>query len=100
MNAPMVVDYEKDGQTVKGLVKPVAQRLPVLARAQFGRLDRLRRCDQLRRAGRVREHRSEDRGARLISDDHVPGTGKYAEFCPSLGRQGLAGAKPTTRTPA
>ena len=22
MNAPMVVDYEKDGQTVKGLIKP------------------------------------------------------------------------------
>ena len=54
MNAPMVIDYEKDGRSVMAK-EAVAQRLPVLARALVGRPDQLRRRDQLlREAGRVR----------------------------------------------
>ena len=38
----------------------------------------------LREADGVQEHRSEDRPADRTIADHKPGTGKYADFCPSL----------------
>ena len=83
MNAPMLVDFQKDGADDQGPAQAGAQRLSVLAGAQHGRRDQLRRRQGLRQAERVQEHRSEDRPADLDMD-HKPGTGKEASFCPAL----------------
>ena len=68
----------------------VAQRLPVLARALAGRPDRLRQRDQLRQAGRVREHRRQDRPADLQRRPQA-GHRQVRRVLPvAVGRQGLA----------
>lgn len=82
MNAPMVVDYKKDGKTVKGLLKPARNgylywlsRSPnaigFVGATNYVRQDVFKSIDA--RTGRP-----------TYNADKVPGTGRKASFCPSL----------------
>ena len=95
----MVVDYEKDGPDRQRLGQAVAQRLPVLARrnsdGSIGFVDATNYVEQDVFAS------IDPKTEHPITGNHVPGTGKYAEFCPSLwGGKDWPCTKPTTRTPA
>ena len=83
MNAPMVVDYEKDGQTVKGLVKPSRNGyLYWLERAPDGQIGFVDATNYVKQD--VFASIDAKTGRPTYNEDHKPGTGKYAEFCPSL----------------
>ena len=83
MNAPMVVDYEKDGQTVKGLVKPSRNGyLYWLERNSDGSIGFVDGTNYVEQD--VFASIDPKTGRPTYHDEHVPGTGKYAEFCPSL----------------
>ena len=83
MNAPMVVDYEKDGQAVKGLIKPSRNGyLYWLERnpdGSIGFVDATNYVEQ-----NVFASIDPATGRPTYNEEHKPGTGKYAEFCPSL----------------
>ncbi|NJO33264.1 MAG: PQQ-dependent dehydrogenase, methanol/ethanol family [Rhodospirillales bacterium] len=83
MNAPLVVDYEKDGQTVKGLVKISRNGYMYwLERKDDGSIgynDAMPYVYQ-----NVFTGIDAETGRPTYDPAHVPGTGKYAEFCPSL----------------
>ena len=83
MNAPMVVDYKSDGKDVKGLLKPARNGYLYWLSRSDRRRHRLRQRHQLRQAGRVQEHRCEDRAPDLQRE---PGARdrQEADFCPSL----------------
>ena len=66
VSPPILIDYQRGGRTVKGLVNVGAQRHPVFPRAH-GRPDQLRRGDAVRAAERLSRLRSEDRAARCRS---------------------------------
>ena len=83
MNAPMVVDYEKDGQTVKGLIKPSRNGyLYWLERSPEGPIGYVNATNYVKQD--VFASIDAKTGRPTYNDDHKPGTGKYAEFCPSL----------------
>ena len=42
MNAPALIDFKRNGETIRGAGQPAAQRLHVLAHARKERRDRLR----------------------------------------------------------
>ena len=83
MNAPMLLDFEQDGKTVKGLMSP----------QRNGRMYWLERND----AGEIKYLESkpfvyndafasvdEKTGRPTYNYDHVPATGKKVDYCPSL----------------
>jgi len=83
MNAPTIIDYQKDGQTVKGLVKPARNGyLYWLQRGQDGTIS----FDHAQPYVKQNVFKSVDpkTGRPDIDPDHKPGTGKEATFCPSL----------------
>ena len=83
MNAPMVVDYEKDGQAVKGLIKPSRNGyLYWLERSPDGAIGYVDATNYVKQD--VFASIDPKTGRPTYNDDHKPGTGKYAEFCPSL----------------
>ena len=83
MNAPMVVDYEKDGQAVKGLIKPSRNGyLYWLERGADGQIGYVNATNYVKQD--VFASIDAKTGRPTYNDDHKPGTGKYAEFCPSL----------------
>jgi alcohol dehydrogenase (cytochrome c) len=83
MNAPMVVDYQKDGQTVKGLIKPSRNGyLYWLERSPEGPIGYVNATNYVKQD--VFKSIDPKTGRPSYNEDHVPGTGKYAEFCPSL----------------
>ena len=82
MNAPMVIDYERDGKEVSGLVK-------VSRNGYLYWLERDR--DGIKYVNAVPYVKQDvfktidaATGRPSYYDKNVPGTGKYAEFCPSL----------------
>ncbi|MEZ5931290.1 MAG: PQQ-dependent dehydrogenase, methanol/ethanol family [Alphaproteobacteria bacterium] len=83
MNPPMVVDYEKDGQTVSGLVKVSRNGYMYwLERGDDGSIgynDAIPYVYQ-----NVFASIDPETGRPTYNEEHKPGTGKYAEFCPSL----------------
>jgi alcohol dehydrogenase (cytochrome c) len=82
MNAPMLVDLESDGQTVKGLIKPSRNGyLYWLERGSDGInfIDAKPYVEQ-----NVFASLDPETGRPTYNEEHKPGTGKYAEFCPSL----------------
>jgi alcohol dehydrogenase (cytochrome c) len=82
MNAPMVVDYEKDGRTVQGLIKPSRNGyLYWLERKPdgIGFVDAKAYVKQ-----DVFASIDSQTGRPTYNDDKKPGTGKRADFCPSL----------------
>ena len=90
VSPPILVDYQRNGRTVKGLID-------VARDGYLWFLERTRRPDQVRRRQAVREaERVQEPGSRRPAGPtsiptHKPGTGKTADFCPSLlGRQELA----------
>jgi alcohol dehydrogenase (cytochrome c) len=83
VSAPMVVDYEKDGQTVKGLIKPAHNGyLYWLERTSEGPIGYVNATNYVKQD--VFASVDPKTGRPTYHDNHVPGTGKYAEFCPSL----------------
>jgi alcohol dehydrogenase (cytochrome c) len=82
MNAPMVIDYEQNGKSFKGLVKP----------SRNGYLYWLeRKSDEIRYVNAtsyvkqdVFESIDPKTGRPTYYEEKKPGTGKYADFCPSL----------------
>ena len=90
MNAPMVVDYEKDGQAVKGLIKPSRNGyLYWLERSPEGPIGFVNATNYVKQD--VFASIDAKTGRPTYNDDHKPGTGKYARVLPvAVGRQGLA----------
>jgi alcohol dehydrogenase (cytochrome c) len=83
MNAPMLVDYKKDGQTVKGLIKPARNGyLYWLERSPEGPISFVNATNYVKQ--NVFASIDPKTGRPSYNKEHVPGTGKYAEFCPSL----------------
>jgi alcohol dehydrogenase (cytochrome c) len=83
MNSPMVIDYEKDGQTVKGLVKPSRNGyLYWLERSSEGPIGFVDATNYVKQD--VFASIDPKTGRPSYNEEHKPGTGKYAEFCPSL----------------
>jgi alcohol dehydrogenase (cytochrome c) len=83
MNAPMVVDYEKDGETVKGLIKPSRNGyLYWLERTPDGPIGFVDATNYVEQD--VFASIDPKTGRPSYNEEHKPGTGKYAEFCPSL----------------
>jgi len=81
MNAPMVIDYKKDGKDVKGLVKP----------ARNGYLYWLTRSPTSIGFTSATAYVKQDvfksidgKGRPTYNEGKVPATGKKASFCPSL----------------
>jgi alcohol dehydrogenase (cytochrome c) len=82
MNAPMVVDYKKDGKTVKGLVKPARNGyLYWLSRSPSG-IGFVSATNYVKQD--VFKSIDKASGRPVYFDDKKPGTGKKASFCPSL----------------
>ena len=83
MNAPIVVDFEKDGQTVKGLLKPSRNGyLYWLERTPEGPINFVDATNYVKQD--VFASIDPQTGRPTYNDDKKPGTGKYADFCPSL----------------
>lgn len=82
MNAPMVVDYQKDGNDVKGLIKTSRNGyLYWLKRGEdgIGFVDAKAYVKQ-----DVFASIDPETGRPTYNEDRKPGTGKKASFCPSL----------------
>jgi alcohol dehydrogenase (cytochrome c) len=82
MNAPTLMDFEVDGQTVKGMMKPSRNGyLYWLERGSDGInfVDATNYVEQ-----NVFASIDPETGRPTYNEEHKPGTGKYAEFCPSL----------------
>ena len=81
MNAPMVVNFTKNGKEIKGLLKPSRNGyLYWLSRSTSG-------IDYVASTNYVKQDvfKSIDaKGRPVIDDSKKPGTGKKASFCPSL----------------
>jgi alcohol dehydrogenase (cytochrome c) len=82
MNAPMVVNFQKDGNDVKGLIKP----------SRNGYLYWLSRSDDGIKFVDAKAYVKQDvfasidpeTGRPSYNEERKPGTGKKADFCPSL----------------
>lgn len=83
MNSPMVIDYMKDGQTVKGLVKASRNGyLYWLERTADGPINYVNSMPYVYQ--NVFTNVDAKTGRPEYDPAHVPGTGKMADFCPSL----------------
>ncbi|HEX6143221.1 MAG TPA: methanol/ethanol family PQQ-dependent dehydrogenase [Geminicoccaceae bacterium] len=83
MNAPMVLTYEKDGEEIDGLIKVSRNGyLYWLERADDGSIAFVDAKPYVHQ--NVFTSLDPETGRPTYDDAHKPGTGKYAEFCPSL----------------
>jgi alcohol dehydrogenase (cytochrome c) len=83
MNAPMVVDYEKDGQTLKGLIKPSRNGyLYWLERSPGGPIGFVDATNYVKQ--NVFASIDPKTGRPTYHEDRKPVTGKSVEFCPGL----------------
>ena len=82
MNAPILVDLQHDGQTVKGLVKPSRNGYLYWLERTDGPINFLHATNYVEQD--VFKSIDPQTGRPEYNEDHKPGTGKYAEFCPSL----------------
>jgi alcohol dehydrogenase (cytochrome c) len=82
MNAPMVLDYKKDGKSVKGLIKPARNGyLYWLSRSPSG-IGFVSATNYVKQD--VFKSIDKTTGRPTYFEDKKPGTGKKASFCPSL----------------
>jgi alcohol dehydrogenase (cytochrome c) len=82
MNAPMVVDYTRDGKAVKGLLKPARNGyLYWLSRSPSG-IRFVAATNYVKQD--VFKSINPETGRPTYNEDRKPGTGKKASFCPSL----------------
>lgn len=83
MNAPMVVNFEKDGEEIDGLIKVSRNGyLYWLERNDDGSISYVDAKPYVEQD--VFESLDPETGRPSYNEDKKPGTGKYAEFCPSL----------------
>jgi alcohol dehydrogenase (cytochrome c) len=83
MNAPMLVDFQKDGATVKGLLKPARNGyLYWLKRNDNGTIDFVDAKAYVPQ--NVFKSIDPKTGRPVIDEAHKPATGKAAQFCPGL----------------
>ncbi len=82
MNPPMVVDYEKDGQEVSGLFKVSRNGYLYWLERKADGIGFVDATNYVKQD--VFASIDPQSGRPTYNDDHKPGTGKYAEFCPSL----------------
>jgi alcohol dehydrogenase (cytochrome c) len=83
MNAPMVIDYQKNGATVKGLFTPARNGyLYWLERRDGGGISFVNASPYVKQ--NVFKSINPETGRPEVDETHKPGTGKKAEFCPSL----------------
>jgi alcohol dehydrogenase (cytochrome c) len=83
MNAPMLVDYEKDGQTVKGLIKPSRNGyLYWLERTSEGPIGFVDAINYVKQD--VFASIDPKTGRPTYNEDRKPVTGKSVTFCPGL----------------
>lgn len=83
MNAPMLVDFQKDGATVNGLLSPQRNGyLYWLQRKSDGGIGFLKAQPYV--AQNVFKSIDATTGRPVIDMDHKPATGKMAQFCPGL----------------
>lgn len=82
MNAPMIIDYKKDGRDVKGLIKPSRNGyLYWLERKKDG-IGYVNATNYVKQD--VFKSIDPQTGRPTYNEDKKPGTGKKASFCPSL----------------
>jgi alcohol dehydrogenase (cytochrome c) len=83
MNAPMVIDFQKDGSTVKGLITPSRNGyLYWLERKPDGGISFVNATAYVKQ--NVFKSINPETGRPEVDESHKPGTGKEAAFCPSL----------------
>ena len=83
MNAPMLVDFQKDGATTKGLLKPARNGdLYWLKRTADGSISYLNSQPYVPQ--NVFKSIDPKTGRPEVDLAHKPGTGKAAQFCPGL----------------
>ncbi len=82
MNAPMLVDFAKDGGTVKGLLSP--QRSGYLYWLQRDNDGGISYINAERYVPQNVFKEIDKNGRPVVDMDHKPGTGRVAQFCPGL----------------
>ena len=83
MNAPMLVDVQKNGAATDGLVHPARNGyLYWLSRGADGKISYVRGQAYVKQ--NVFKGIDPESGRPVVDMDHKPGTGKEASFCPSL----------------
>jgi alcohol dehydrogenase (cytochrome c) len=83
MNAPMLVDFQKNGVAIDGLVHPARNGyLYWLSRGADGKINYVRGQAYVKQ--NVFKGIDPESGRPVVDMDHKPGTGKEASFCPSL----------------
>ncbi len=83
MNAPMLVDFQRDGKDIKGLFSPQRNGYMYwLARGPEGDIDFLRATPYVKQ--NVFTSIDAKTGRPNVDPTHKPGTGKAAQFCPGL----------------
>ncbi len=83
MEAPMLIDFQKDGKDVSGLVHPARNGyLYWLERSNSGAIKFMDAKAYVKQT--VFKSIDPTTGRPTYNEDHKPGTGKYADFCPSL----------------
>ena len=89
VSPPILIDFQRGGRTIKGLVNVGAQRHSVFPRAH-GRPDQIRRRDAVRAAQRLSRIRSEDRPSRCRSRQEAGHRQNGGLLPVVVGRQELA----------
>ncbi len=83
MNAPMIIDFQKDGKEVSGLIHPARDGyLWWLERSSSGAIKFMDAKPYVKQT--VFKSIDSTTGRATYNEDHKPGTGKEADFCPSL----------------
>jgi alcohol dehydrogenase (cytochrome c) len=82
MNAPMVIDFTSDGRDVKGLIKVSRNGYLYWLERTDGAIHFVDATNYVEQ--NVFKSIDEKTGRPEYHAERVPGTGKYAEFCPSL----------------
>ena len=83
MNAPMLVDFQRNGETIKGLLTPQRNGyLYWLGRNPDGGISFLHAEAYVPQ--NVFKSIDPKTGRPVVDTDHKPGTGKMAQFCPGL----------------
>ncbi len=83
MNAPMLIDYKRDGKTIPGLITPQRNGyLYWLTREENGKIGYVKGTPFVKQD--VFKSLHPETGRPTYNENRVPGTGKRAEYCPSL----------------
>ena len=99
MNAPMLIDFQKDGQEVKGLFIP-ARNGYLYWLERSNRRHQVPGCQSIREAECLQEHRSEDRPADLQRRTTSLAPASTPTSARRCGAARTGRMRPTTRRPA